>query len=143
MSLKKDRSSADEYSSRVERRWVIQTYSVWHSRPFSPPTDVIELHDKLLVQIEIGGMRGSEFNIALLVTQLIISGVRQQPMFENPAYHQVEIGYGEFRIEVPLPWRVNHEAVSAAYHDGFLQISLPRSEKPTTPGDADNSSPQE
>jgi HSP20 family protein len=140
MSLKKDRSSAGEYSGRVERRWVIQTYSVWRNRRFSPPTDVIELTDKLLVQIEIGGMRGSDFNIALLEHHLIISGVRPQPFFENPAFHQVEIGYGEFRIEVPLPWPVNHETVSAAYHDGFLQISLPRSETTMKSADADSSS---
>jgi HSP20 family protein len=143
MSLKKDRSSTGEYPGWVERRWVIQTYSTWRARPFSPPTDIIELRDRLLVQVEIGGMSGSDFNITLLDTHLVISGVRPQPLFENPAFQQVEIGYGEFRIEVLLPWPVNHEAVSAAYHDGFLQVSLPRSDKAVQTGDVDHSSPQE
>ncbi len=96
------------------------------NRPFSPPTDVIELADKLIVLMEIAGMRAGNFNITLLNSQLIITGTREQPQHPNAAYHQVEIGYGEFRIEVNLPWLVERDEVSAIYEAGFLQIELPR-----------------
>jgi len=107
----------------VEDKWAIL---VRHSnRSFSPPTDVIELADKLLVIIELAGIRSSDLDITLLERHLVISGRRERPKHPNPAYHQVEIAHGEFRIEVMLPWAVNRETVSATYEAGFLQIELP------------------
>lgn len=107
-----------------EKQWV---FMIRHSnRTFSPPTDVIELADKILVIVEIAGMRAADLNITLLEHLLVISGQRERPQHPSPAYHQVEIGYGEFRIEVALPWHVNREAVTASYEAGFLQVELPR-----------------
>lgn len=96
------------------------------SRTFSPPTDVMELADKILVVVEIAGMRSSDLDITLLERHLVISGVRERARHPSPAYHQVEIAYGEFRVELDLPWAVDREAVSAVYEAGFLQIELPR-----------------
>jgi HSP20 family protein len=96
-------------------------------RPFVPPTDVVELDDRLVVMVEIAGMRAGDFNITLQRRRLIVSGVRERPVAQdNPAYHQLEIGYGEFRLEFDIPWPVDGDAISASYHDGFLQIDLPR-----------------
>lgn len=107
-----------------EKQWV---FMIRHSnRTFNPPTDVIELTDKVLVIVEIAGMRAADLNITLLEHLLVISGQRERPQHPSPAYHQVEIGYGEFRIEVALPWHVNREAVTASYEAGFLQVELPR-----------------
>jgi len=94
--------------------------------PFTPPTDVLEFPDKLLVFIEIAGMRPSDFTITLLNNQLVVAGVRERPSYQGAAYHQVEIGYGDFRVEVTLPWPVEQDKVEAVYRDGFLQIELPR-----------------
>ena len=108
----------------AEDKWAIL---VRHSNgSFSPPTDVIELADKLLIVVEIAGIRSSDLNITLLERHLVIGGRRDRPKHPNPAYHQVEIAHGEFRIEVKLPWVVDREAVSATYEAGFLQIELPR-----------------
>jgi HSP20 family protein len=108
----------------AEDKWAVL---VRHSnRTFSPPTDVIELADKLLVVIEIAGVRSSDLDITLLERHLVIRGLRKRSQHPNPAYHQVEIAYGEFRIEVMLPWTVNRDSVSATYESGFLQIELPR-----------------
>lgn len=97
------------------------------SRVFMPPADVIELDDKIVIMIEIAGMRTGDFNLALHKRRLIVSGKRERPQIPHRAYHQVEIGFGNFRIEFILPWHANKHAVSAAYQDGFLQIELPRS----------------
>jgi HSP20 family molecular chaperone IbpA len=37
----------------------------------------------------------------------------------------VEIGYGEFRVEVQLSHMVERDHVNATYRDGFLQLELP------------------
>lgn len=111
----------------ADRRWVVQGYMVFRpNSQFTPPTDVIEFDDKVLVIIEIAGMKASDFSVSLSTNQLTVSGTRERPSFPGGAYHQVEIGYGDFRVEVALPWPVDQDDVTAAYREGFLQIELPR-----------------
>jgi HSP20 family protein len=95
-------------------------------RPFNPPTDVMELADKIVVLVEIAGIRTEELKITLMNQQLVVTGVRERPQYTTPAYHQVEIFFGEFRVDVALPWPVDSESVSANYDDGFLKVELPR-----------------
>lgn len=103
------------------RQWLMtRPPHVWQ-----PPTDVFELDDRMIVMVEIGGMRDGEFNVVLQDRRLTISGVRTPAVHERMAYHQIEVRYGEFRTEVSLPWPVNREAVSALYRDGFLRVELP------------------
>ena len=109
------------------RQWMVQGY-MWHNkRQFVPPSDIIELADRMIVQVEIAGMKPTDLSISLHNRHLIISGHRDRQPLGHAAYHQVEIGYGEFRVEVTLPWPVSRDDVSASYRDGFLQVDLPRS----------------
>jgi HSP20 family protein len=111
----------------TEEVWAVQTVMIRRAnRRFTPPTDVIEFPDRLVVLIEIAGMRTEDFQITLLNRNLIVNGFRNRPPFDNPAYHQVEIGFGEFRVEIGLPWPVQQDEVNASYGEGFLQIDLPR-----------------
>jgi HSP20 family protein len=113
--------------SPMDRRWVVQGYMIFRpNSQFTPPTDVLELSDRLLVLMEIAGMKASDFTVSLMNNHLIVNGTRERPSFRGAAYHQVEIGYGEFRVEIVLPWPVSQDDVSANYRDGFLQIELPR-----------------
>lgn len=103
------------------RRWVIVRHaSIWH-----PPTDVYEMDERLIVVVEIAGMRDSDFSVVLQGQRLTISGERQRVTTRDCAYHQLEIPYGEFRTEVSLPWPVAHDEVTANYRDGFLRVELP------------------
>ena len=110
------------------RRWVVQGYMVFRpNSQFTPPTDVMETDDRLIVLVEIAGMRSGDFAISLVDQQhLVVSGTRERSPFAGAAYHQVEIGYGEFRIELMLPFPVEQDEVSATYRDGFLVVELPR-----------------
>jgi HSP20 family protein len=112
----------DADTGEVVRRWVI----VRHATVWTPPTDIYELSDRLMVVVEIAGMRDGDFNVMLQGQQLTISGVRQRAATPDCAYHQLEIRFGEFRTEVSLPWPVLREDVSATYRDGFLRVELPR-----------------
>ncbi len=95
-------------------------------RSFNPPTDVIELADRLLVLVEIAGIRTDDLKITLTHEQLVITGFRDRPQHSASAFHQVEIFFGEFRVDIHLPWPVDAEAVTASYDDGFLKVELPR-----------------
>lgn len=103
------------------------TYGMWRgNQQFTPPTDVIELPEHVLVLIEIAAIRPEHLNVTLQSGKLIVTGIRERPSLHDAAYHRVEIGYGDFRIEVTLPFSVEQEGVTAAYQDGLLRIELPR-----------------
>ena len=111
----------DEAARGTVRRWVVVRHvTVWH-----PPTDVYELDDKLVVAVEIAGMREGDFSILLHSKKLTISGVRKRTTPSEASYHQLEIAFGEFRTEVNLPWAVERDQVADTYRDGFLKIVLP------------------
>jgi HSP20 family protein len=122
-SRKKDTDRLRDIQAAYGNRYVLVGRP---NRPFAPPTDIIQMADKLLIIIEIAGVRPSELSITLLQDSITIGGTRDRPHHNNPAYHQLEINYGEFRVEIPLPWTVERDEVNAAYEAGFLQIELPR-----------------
>lgn len=92
--------------------------SIW-----KPPTDLYEVGDQLVVQVEVAGMQIADFDIVLENRLLTIQGVRGAQA-EPRAYHQLEIGFGEFYIELELPEPVDPERVEAVYRHGFLQIQM-------------------
>jgi len=110
----------------IGNNWTVQRYVIRTNQRFVPPADVIETSESIVVLVEIAGMRGEDFRIALHNQRLIISGVRQRPEVDATAYHQVEIGAGEFRLSVPIPWSIEEEGVTASYRNGFLRVDLPR-----------------
>jgi HSP20 family protein len=96
------------------------------TRRFVPPSDILELPDRLRVVVEIAGIHQDDVNITVVNRALIISGIRRRYTAQPVAYHQLEIGYGEFRLHVALPWSIEPDRVTAVYQDGFLLIDLPR-----------------
>jgi len=95
------------------------------SRVWSPPTDVFETDDAVIVRVEVAGMKNAEFAISLDEQILTIQGARSdQP--ERRAYHQMEIPFGEFRSRIGLHWIIDQEGIEAEYEDGFLRLVLPK-----------------
>ena len=111
----------------------IQTMSVrsshWRLRMRSsawrPPTDVYETEDLIIIRVEIAGMKEQDFEVELQGHVLSIRGIRQDTS-EQRAYHQVEIRFGEFYIDLHLPAPVEPGGVKADYDNGFLMITLPK-----------------
>ncbi|HRE48581.1 MAG TPA: Hsp20/alpha crystallin family protein [Aggregatilineales bacterium] len=120
-SAENDLSLDSPHYGQVNQWIVMQQSNTWR-----PPTDVFELEDRLIVMVEIAGMRDSEFNVVLQDRRLIISGVRRRVGQDRMAFHQMEVRYGEFRTAISLPWSIERERVAATYKDGFLRVELPR-----------------
>jgi HSP20 family protein len=97
------------------------------SAAWQPPTDVYETESHLHVRVEIAGMRQEDFVIELQGRSLVIRGVRQEKS-ERCAYHQMEIRFGEFSIELELPMFVDADLVQAVYNEGFLRLTLPKAQ---------------
>lgn len=90
-----------------------------------PPTDVYELESTVVVRIEIAGIHESDLDISVQDQFLIVRGTRAD-IPERRAYHQMEIRYGEFGVEVQLPVPVVIDDAQAEYRNGFLVIHLPK-----------------
>ena len=99
--------------------WQVRS-SVWN-----PPTDVYETEDKLIIKIEVAGMRDEDFELTIEKNLLMISGVRPD-QGERRAYHQMEIMFGKFEIAIQLPVHIDIDNALAEYKDGFLTIIFPK-----------------
>lgn len=106
-------------------RWVVSHH---HTYTWRPPTDVFETDDAVVVRVEVAGMRESDFTVTIADQLLIVSGFRQDPS-PKVAYHQMEVRYGEFRVEVFLHWAIGDAGIQAVYENGFLHITLPKARK--------------
>jgi HSP20 family protein len=119
----KDRIGSDELqfmdSGPLQSRLTIRS-PLWR-----PPTDVFETEDKIVVRVEIAGMREQDFTLELDGRLLSIRGVRPD-LSARRAYHQMEIRFGEFSIEIELPAPVLAQQVEAVYDNGFLLVKLPK-----------------
>ncbi len=102
--------------------WVVERHNhLWH-----PPTDVYETDEQFVVLVEIAGVRPTDFSLAYADRRLTIAGVRHDPGPHHRAYHQFEVHFGEFRVDVDLPAPVADERIDAQYRDGFLRVTLPK-----------------
>ena len=93
-------------------------------RAWRPPTDVFETDLEFVVLVELAGMRGVEIAVTLDEQLLRIRGTRPESSGTR-AYHQMEINYGDFVLEVRLPVPIDRERIDASYSDGFLKVLLP------------------
>lgn len=96
-------------------------------RAWRPPTDVFESDQEYTVLVELAGMRGVEIAVTLDEQLLRIRGSRPEATGAR-AYHQMEINYGDFVVEVRLPVPVDRERIDASYGDGFLKVVLPKAQ---------------
>lgn len=101
----------------------------YQNNNYRPPVDVIETTCDFLVRIEIAGVNENDFSIHMDQNVLLISGSRADPL-KNFSFHQMEIHFGDFEIEVHIPSPIERNSIKAEYKNGFLEISMAKA-KPT------------
>src|ERR1700738_3018004 len=103
--------------------------SILHrSTTWRPLADVCEAADGMTVKIELAGMKEEDIDVTLYENALVISGERRDEHNEahkNLCYHEAQIRYGPFRVEVFIPGPVERDSVTARYENGFLRVTLP------------------
>jgi HSP20 family protein len=97
---------------------------------WSPSLDVSETKESIVVRAEVPGLEAKDIDISLADDVLTIKGKREQEMEEKDEnYHRVERSYGSFSRSVRLPREVRSDQIKAAYKNGVLKITLPKSQE--------------
>lgn len=102
---------------------ILQRSITWR-----PLADIHESSDMITVKIELAGMREEDIEVTLYEDALVVSGERydDHEHGEKMYYHEAQIRYGPFRVEVFTPTSIEREAVEARYENGFLWVILPK-----------------
>ena len=97
-------------------------------RPWSPPVDIMETEDELVLRADLPDVPIENVNIQIENHTLTLSGERN---FERDdkvkGYHRIERSYGNFVRSFTVPSTVDQEKVGAEYRNGVLTITLPKS----------------
>lgn len=95
----------------------------------SPPLDVTDTNDALLVTAEVPGMTKDAIDITFENGVLTISGEKTSKSEEkNGNSYRMERRYGSFCRALSLPANVDADNIEADLEDGVLTIRLPKSE---------------
>lgn len=95
---------------------------------FAPAMDLKEREDAYVAEIEIPGMKPEDFQVEVQDGVLSIRGERKQETEEKTRqWHRTERVYGSLERRVALPSSVDAEKVEAAYKDGVLTVTVPKS----------------
>jgi HSP20 family protein len=92
---------------------------------FVPAVDVYEDTQKVVLKLEVPGVKAEDLDIKLENQRLTIKGERKfeaEDKAEN--YHRIERRFGSFVRSFTLPQTVDTEAVSAGYDAGVLTVTL-------------------
>jgi HSP20 family protein len=121
----------DDIQREMERffehvgRWKRPVF--FFEKAWKPLCDVSESDREVIVVADLAGVSVDNIDIQVQNNVLLIRGIRGEPPGAPPTnYHLMEISYGTFEREIPLPGRVDAEAAKATYDEGFLEIRLPK-----------------
>jgi HSP20 family protein len=97
-----------------------------------PPVDIAEDKDKILLTAELPGFTEKDVQIQMEGNLLTIRGERRfekEEKGDGRNYHRVERSYGQFVRSFTLPSNVDREKIRAKFHNGLLEIELPKREE--------------
>ena len=104
-------------------------------RAWEPRVDVFEEEHRILVKVEIAGVKGEDIQLLYVPERhtLLLRGIRDEPDFADGtriAIHQLEIFYGPFQREVNLPdVAIDASNIRAQYRNGFLVVLVPKADR--------------
>lgn len=108
----------------------LATASGTDRRTWMPAVDMYETSDNLVVNFELPGVPEKEISLSITGDVLTVKGEREfNHQLSADNYLQMERVYGKFERSIRLPMPVQADRVSATYHDGVLEVRLPKAEE--------------
>ncbi len=105
----------------------------WSEGRFVPAIDVSEDEEAVTVTAEVPGMSRDDLEVSVDNGVLTLRGEKkEEEVSEEADYHRVERRYGQFERRMRLPNYVDAEGIDAAYEDGVLKLTMPKTEAART-----------
>jgi HSP20 family protein len=94
---------------------------------FVPAVDVYEDEQKVILKLEVPGIKEEDLDIRVENNTLTVKGERKFEKEEKEEnFHRIERRYGSFYRAFTLPSTVDAEKVQAQYEAGVLRVELPK-----------------
>ena len=92
---------------------------------FVPPVDIYEDEHKLVLKLEIPGLRQEDLDVRMENSTLSVRGERSFETEGNEEnFHRVERRYGSFYRAFTVPNTIDPESIKAEYDAGILRLEL-------------------
>ena len=90
-------------------------------------TDLIENHDNYKLYLELPGVEKKDVNITYKDSCLEITGEKTSKLDQKKSsYHLSERYSGSFKRAFKLPKAIKHQDISACFHHGVLEVTIPK-----------------
>jgi HSP20 family molecular chaperone IbpA len=118
---------------RPAQAWLLE--DLWPGgrlRPLAQPrwrpdADTYVTATAVEVLVDLAGVEEDEIEVQLFDNAVVVEGRRRLPRCaEGAVYEAAAIRQGPFRLELPLPARVDPDRVTARSDRGLLHITLPK-----------------
>ena len=120
-----------EMNDLINRMWYgFPFHNIGEDRDinWSPRLDVSETEKAVHITADLPGLEKKDISISLEDDLLTISGERKEEKEEKgKTYHTLERRSGSFFRSIRLPAEVDKKKVDAAFSNGVLTITLPKS----------------
>lgn len=94
---------------------------------WAPACDIYETDDSLVVEAELPGVDPKDIEVSIEEGILTLRGSKKtEKEVKEENYYRVERASGFFERAIRLPGEVDEQKVKAAYDNGVLTISVPK-----------------
>lgn len=113
------------YSGRFHGTEEEESLAAW-----APPVDIYETKDQIVVKAEIPGVDKDKISVEVREGNLILKGEKKEEKeVKEEDYYRMERSWGAFSRTFSLPVEVDATKIKAKYHDGILEVTVPKTEK--------------
>jgi HSP20 family protein len=112
------------FNEQIGRGETDQAGKAW-----APVVDILESESDLIVRAEIPGVKRDDIDVEVTAESLTIRGERKFDEASKDKYLRVERAYGPFSRSFSIGVPVQADKAKAAYHDGVLEITVPKAEE--------------
>jgi HSP20 family protein len=100
------------------------------SRRWIPAMDLAETQDAYVLRADLPGLAPEDVKIELENRVLTLSGERKaEQRSEESGWMRIERAFGAFRRTLTLPAGVDATAITAAFDNGVLTVTVPKPEQ--------------
>jgi HSP20 family protein len=94
---------------------------------WAPRMDVFEKNGELVVKAELPGVKKEDLKVEIHDGDLVVGGERKEESeVKEEDYYRLERAYGTFYRRLPIPFEAKTEQITASFHDGVLEVRIPK-----------------